>query len=374
MTDTDGVTSPSRLRRSWRWGAFAALAAVLACLPSLAGVLPASADGLPADELLRRVRASGTVGWSGFGESRGGLVLPDVRELGDLPGLVGGTTRTRTWWRSPADWRVDTLSLVGETDVATDATGSWTWVSADRTATRLSGELPVRLPQAADLLAPVLGRRLAGTPDVRPAPLPGRRVAGRETQGLRLLPADPSTTTVDAVDLWVEPGTGLPLEVEVRAGGQALPSLTTLLLDLDLTRPDVARTVFTPPPDAAVTTSQAPDLASRIDQFAPYRLPGTLAGLPRSDRADVLRGAGGVATYGNGFGTFAVVPLPRDLGRTVRTRLAATDGVIDTPLVSGLVRRADRRTYLLAGTVPPALLERALAELAAQPPPFLGGP
>lgn len=372
MTDTGRVTPLARLRRGWRWGALAILVAVLVGLPSLAAARPASTAAPSPAELLARVRSSADVGWSGYGESRGALVVPDVRELGDLPSLVGGTTRLRAWWRGPDSWRVDALALAGETDVITDPAGSWTWDSADRTATRLNGQLPVRLPQAPDLLAPPLGRRLAGAPDVTPSALPARRVAGRSASGLRLTPTDPAGTTVASVDLWVEPDTGLPLEVQVRADGQDAPSLTSLLLDLDLTRPSIASTTFTPPPQATVSTGRAPDLAARIDGFAPFLLPDTLAGAPRTDAVDAFRTVRGVATYGRGFATYVVIPLPRDVGRTVLTKLAQYDGRIQTPLVSGLVARADRRTYLLAGTVPAAVLDRALAELAADPPPFRG--
>jgi hypothetical protein len=62
----------------------AALLGVLLSLPSLAGALPAScrSSGPPSLSpagLLERIRAPALVGWSGYGESRGSLVLPDVR-------------------------------------------------------------------------------------------------------------------------------------------------------------------------------------------------------------------------------------------------------------------------------------------------------
>ncbi|MCW2679842.1 MAG: hypothetical protein JWM62_1243 [Frankiales bacterium] len=88
--------------RGWRWGVVAALVGGLLSLPSLAGALPADGSTLSPAGLLERIRASDGVGWSGYGESRGTLVLPDVRELGDLPGLFAGTTRARAWWRGPS--------------------------------------------------------------------------------------------------------------------------------------------------------------------------------------------------------------------------------------------------------------------------------
>lgn len=363
--------------RGWRWGVVAALLAVLLALPSLAGALPARLSarpsGLSAAGLLERVLASDTVGWSGYGESRGRLVLPDVRELGELPGLFAGTTRTRAWWRSPDQWRVDALTLVGEVDTTRDPNGGWTWNSADRRALRIVGELDVRLPTAADLLAPALGHRLAGTQDVEVSSLPARRVAGRSADGLRLVPRDPARTTVGRVDLWADVGTGLPLRVEVSAVGEGEPVLTAVLLDLSLTPPPVSLTDFRRPRNADVTVGDAPDVAALADRFAPYVLPDVLAGLPRRPRSPLSTG-GGVGTYGDGFTALAVLPLPGDLGRRLLSRIddESDDGrtaYVTTPLVSAVVGLGDRdRAYLVAGTVPEPLLTAALEQLRAAPP------
>ena len=351
----------------------ALLVGLLGALPSLAGARPVEPSGIAAAELLERVRTSDTVGWSGYGASRGSLVLPDVSELADVPSLVGGTTRARAWWRGPQDWRVDALSLVGETDTTRDARGGWTWQSADRRATRISGELDVRLPRAADLLAPTLGQRLSRTADVTASRLPDRRVAGRSAAGLRLTPTRPEQTTIGSVEMWVEPRTGLPLRVEVRAAGATDSVLQTSLLDLELAMPSPERTVFRPTRGASVTTVDAPDLAALADRFAPYLLPDELAGLPRRPRS-VLSVGGGVGTYGDGFTAVALVPLPHDLAGDIIRRVApdgdGTAADISTPLVNALVSHDEPGdAYLLAGTVPPELLRTALAQLRADPPP-----
>jgi len=359
--------------RSWRWGAVAASVAVLAALPSAVGALPAAHSDVSAEQLRARVRASAAVAWSGTSESRGGVALPDVQELGDLPGLLGGTVRTRTWWRGPADWRVDEQRLTGEQDVIVQGARTTTWDSADNTVERLFGELPVRLPRAADLLAPVLGRRLAGARDAVASRLPERRVAGRSAAGLRLVPSDPAASTVASVDLWADPQTGLPLLVELRAEGQERPVLTTLVLDLDLDVPPAARTAFRVPRTATVTTSEVPDLAAQIDRAVPYALPALLAGAPRAGIGG-LQEARGVGTYGGGLASYAVVPLPPDVAFTLLRRLSATGGNrITTPLVNGLVDVERDRSYLLVGTVPQGQLDAALAELRADPPPRTDG-
>ncbi len=353
-----------------RWAVVAALVAGLVSLPSLAGALPADRSTLRPEQLLERVRASDGVGWSGYGTSRGTLVVPDVRELSDLPGLVGETTRARAWWRGPDDWRVDQLTAVGERDTTRDASGGWTWDSEDRRAVRLEGALDLRLPAAADLLAPVLGHRLAGTTDVEISALPPRRVAGRSADGLRLVPRDPALTTVRSVDLWAEPRTGLVLALEVRTSA-ATPSLTSTLLDLDLATPPGSLTSFPVLPGAVV--GAAPDIAEAADRFAPYALPDVLAGLPRRDRSPLGTGSG-VGTYGDGLAAFALVPLPTDLGQRLLRRVDPDDddrtAEISTPLVNAVVARAGRgRAYLLVGLVPQDRLARALLQLRAAPPP-----
>ena len=352
----------------------AALVAVLAALPSAVGALPAARSDLTAEQLRDRVRSSAGVGWSGTAESRAGLALPDVRELGDLPALLGGTTRTRTWWRAPDQWRVDEQRLTGEQDVIADRGSTTTWDSADNRADVLFGELPVRLPQPVDLLAPVLGRRLAGAPGTVLSRLPERRVAGRSAAGLRLVPAEPATSTVDAVDLWADPDTGLPLRVEVRARGEQRPVLTSLLLDLDLEVPPTERVRFALPESAQISVDQVPDIAAAVDRAVPFLLPDVLAGAGRAQVAG-LEQARGVGTYGAGLSAFAVVPLPADVAGRLRRRLAVTGGTrLSTPLVQGLLGGGGDRSYLLVGTVPPEVLDRALAELVAQPPPRTDGP
>lgn len=347
----------------------ALLVAALTALPSLVGALPAARSDIPAEQLRARVRASASVGWSGTSESRAGLALPDVRDLGDLPALLSSTTRTRTWWRGPQEWRVDQVGLTGETDVVTGPGTTRTWSSADRRLDVLTGELPVRLPRADDLLAPVLGRRLAGAQGAVASRLPERRVAGVSAAGLRLVPADPTTSTVSAVDLWADPGTGLPLRVELRAQGQEAPVLTSLVLDLDLRTPSVERTRLEVPADTDVRTDEAPDIAAQIDRQVPYLLPPVLGGAPRQVVGG-LEQARGVGTYGRGLGSFVVVPLPRDVADRLASRITVTgSNRLSTPLVTGLLASTGRRTYLLLGTVPPPVLDAALRDLVRSPPP-----
>lgn len=355
----------------WRWCVALSLVGVLISLPSAVGAWPAQEPSVGAATLLARVRVSDEAAWSGYGEVRGDLVLPDVPALEDLPELISGRTRLRAWWRGPAQFRVDALSLANESDVVVSGGATWTWESGDRIATLLRGDADVRLPRAADLVAPALGARLARSAALVVEARPARRLAGRDAAGLRLRPADPSLTTVDRIDLWVEPATGLALRVEVHARGGEGAALTSVLLDVDLSAPPASRTRFAPPPDARVDAVVAPDIAAAADRFSPYRLPATVAGLPRRTDAGDQRG---VATYGSGLTALTVVPLRwRSAGRLLRAlegdvAIVSGEAEISTALVQGRVTRDASRGYLLIGTVPQDVISTALSELRRHPP------
>lgn len=357
--------------KRWRWVVTAALVAALMSVPALAQLLPAGSTDLTAQQLRATLRDSAAVPWEGLGESRVDLPIPDVDELGDVPDLLGSKTRTRTTWVSPDRWRIDQLDIASETDTIHDGDRTTTWNSADRTATTVAGDLPVRLPRAGDLSAPVLGRRLAATPETTLTRLDERRVAGRTAAGIRLSPKNPERTTISSIDIWVDPDSGLALRVEVRAPGQRNPVLTSLLLDLDVGSADAGRLDFVPPSTAQVTTSDAPDVAAQIDRFAPFLLPPVLAGDQRSNATGVTNG--GVAVYGQGVQAYAVIPLARGVARRV-LRAAGPDGLLETPLVNALVARDDAhggRVYLLVGTVPSTTLTAGLAALLKDPPPLV---
>ena len=86
-------------RGTWRWAAVAAGVAVLVSLPLAVGALPARPSEVSATDLLRKVKASGAVGHSGYAESVGGLVLPLTTDFTALTSLFGDRTRIR-WPRT----------------------------------------------------------------------------------------------------------------------------------------------------------------------------------------------------------------------------------------------------------------------------------
>jgi hypothetical protein len=356
-------------RRGWRWVAVGVGVGVLVTLPVAVRGLPVPDSSVSAEGLLERVKASATVPYQGYAESRGRIGLPDVPRAGRVVALLGETTRMRAWVAGPESWRVDELTPVGERDLYRDRWGTWSWDSGERRAVATGGEeAAVRFARPADLLPPELGRRVAAAAEPgevgRIAP---RRVAGVEAPGLRITPRSPDTTVARA-ELWVEPATGLPLRVELTARGAGGPVLTSAFLDLRRQAPDPTLLRFSVPDDAEVQSDDAPDVARAIDRFSPFVLPDLLAGEPR--RTQVARAA---STYGRGFDLVAALAFPARFTTRTREFLAkvptrsgpwGTASVVATPLLNGMVFERDGVAYALAGTVTQPVLERAAAELA----------
>lgn len=348
--------------------------AVLVSLPLAVGALPARTDPTSAADLLESVRRSGMQGYSGYAEAVGGLRLPLTDDFSALTDLFGDRSRLRVWWRGEQDWRVDTVQATGETGLYRDVEGLWTWEYERGTALRTT-DPAIRLPRAADLEPAALGRRLLS--EARPAELsrlPARRVANRSAPGLRLRPADPGST-VERVDVWVDRGTGVPLRVEVYgAGAPARPVVETAYLDFSADLPPVGTTWFSPPYPGRVRSELNPDLAAAINVFSPVVPPLELAGLPVRTRVE---GLGSVGTYGTGLTVLVAVPLPGRVSRPLREQLSGTPGITVTPLGLRLAvgplsllltDPPGRRGWLLTGTVSADTLDRAAAEIAANPP------
>ena len=264
---------------SWRWAVVALGVAVVVSLPTAIGALPARSSELSATELLAKVKASGSVGHSGYAESVGGLDLPLTDDFTALTSLLGDRTRIRSWWRSDEDWRVDAVQTTGEAGTYRDPSGIWSWDYEQDTIVRTS-EPTVRLPRVSDVEPAALARRLlseARASDV--SRIPSRRVAGRDAAGLRLRPSD-NGTTIDRVDVWVDPATGLALRVEIYGKDTPRPVLETAFLDFSAQTPPASATRFSPAEPGRIRGETNPDLAAAINVFAPVIPPTTLAGLP----------------------------------------------------------------------------------------------
>ena len=93
-------------------------------------------------------------------------------------------------------------------------------------------------------------RRRHDSPRCRPSGWPGGRRPGCGS------PRPTGRTTVGHIDVWADPGTGLPVQVEVTGRGAATPVLVSRFLDLSLRAPDPA--VLVPPVATPGMTSRSP--------------------------------------------------------------------------------------------------------------------
>jgi hypothetical protein len=355
-----------------RWAVVVCGVAALCALPAVIAALPVPGSNLTAAQLRARMMASAGAPYQGYAESDVDLDLPALPDLGNVTGLLDGITDQYAWYRSPDQWRADTLTAAGEDDVYQTPQGTFLWDYARNLFTQVIGAQPVRLPRAADLLPPPLARRLlsyAGSA-TRISRVPSQRVAGVDAAGLRLVPADPSST-IGAVDIWANPATGLPVQVEVFGRGAGAPVLTARFLDLSQGRPALSTVTPDSAPGVGFTRTQLPDVSGILNGFGPA-LPDSLAGL---GRVASPTGLADVAAYGAGFSRFAVLPLPANVGtQALNAALAAggqinlTNGtgvLIKTPLLTVLLARSEYGgpTFLLTGAVTPALLQHAAAGL-----------
>jgi hypothetical protein len=403
--------------QAWRrWAVVVCGVAAMCALPAVIAALPVPGSDLSAAQLRARIMASASAPYQGYAESDVDLDLPPLPELGNVTGLLDGITDQYAWYRSPEHWRADTLTTAGEDDTYQTPQGTVLWDYARNLYTRVTGAQPVRLPRAADLLPPALARRMLGYAGsaTRISTVAPQRVAGVDAAGLRLIPDDPSST-IRAVDIWADPGTGLPVQVEVFGRGGGAPVLVSRFLDLSQSRPSLAAVTPDPAPGTGYTTTTLPNVSGVLNGFGPA-LPDSLAGLGRSasplpkDCGAVTAPAAGapvkflvprrgarpgkprrnvrvppsrcaqgglddVAAYGAGFSRFAVLPLPAGVGTSAlnaalaagaEVKLSGGIGVlIRTPLLTVLLARSTYGgpTFLFTGAVTGALLQRAAAQL-----------
>jgi hypothetical protein len=362
------VVSRAALRR---WAAVVAGTAAICAVPAVVAAWPVPASALSAAGLRARIEASAAVPYQGYAESNVDLNLPSLPDLGNVVSLLDGTTDQYAWYRSPAEWRADVLTAAGENDTYQTNAGTFTWSYSGNLLTQIFGSEPVRLPRAADLLPPALARRLLSLAG-RAASfsrLPTQRVAGVDAAGLRIVPAS-KVTTVGAVDVWADPATGLPVQVEIFARGAAAPLLVTRFLNVSLTRPPLSTVTPQPAPGVGYTSTRLPDVSRILNQFGPP-LPYQLAGFGEVANPG---GLADVAAYGSGLARFVVLPLPASTGsaamsaaKSVGASIKISGGTAEliqaSLLTVVLVSVPGGLVYLLTGAVTPITLDHAATAL-----------
>ncbi|GAA1769130.1 hypothetical protein GCM10009795_014200 [Nocardioides hankookensis] len=335
-------------------------------VPAALHALPARTSDVTATELLDQVRAAEQHPWSGYVQTEGTLALPVADDFSDVGALFSDSTRMRAWWRGSDDWRVDRLLVSGETDLVHQHGVTIEW-SYERDRARISRDPDIRLPRTADLVPPVLAERLlrdVTADDVRR--IAARRVAGVSAPGLRVEPAAPQSS-VDHVDLWADPDSGVPLRIDVYAAGDASPAFVTQLRDFSATRPALSTTTFDGAPGIEVDHDDVLDIADAANQYAPFRPPATVGGLAMSSGSD-----GAVGVYGVGITQLIAIPMRGREAGPLREQLRQTPDVATSasgtlvtagPLGVLLTGADDDGGWLITGTVTTDTLRRAAVDL-----------
>ncbi|MDQ3096423.1 MAG: transcriptional regulator [Actinomycetota bacterium] len=361
-----------------RWICVAVALALLIGVPLGIRALPREDSTITASALLDRIEGSRDLSYSGYIETLGTLQLPVADNFTDVGELFGERTRMRAWWRDADEWRVDKLLATGETDIFHDASGTTLWDYEKSRLTR-TVDADIRLPRASDLLPPELAHRLLADVDRADlSRLPTERIAGRDAPGLRLSPGA-SQSSVDHVDVWADPDTGLAVRVEVFARGAETAALTTRFLSLSLEKPSRSTTAFSIAPGAEVEYDEVIDIAAAANLYAPLKPPHVLAGLTRSSSSRKLRAVG---VYGAGVTQLIAIPLWDRAAEPLREQLRLTPGVRQRAVGDGLnvgplnvlLTESDGGGgWLITGTVTRATLLRAGRQLDDEVT-YLGGP
>lgn len=361
-----------------RWAVVAGVVVLLCALPTIDSALPVSVPRLAPARLRAHIMASAGTPYAGYAESDASFGLPPLEGLGGVTSLVDGVTRMRVWQATPNDWRVDVLSDVGENDTYQTPHGSYVWSSQNELLTQVVGKYPIRLPRPADFVPPALALRLLreASGQARLTGLPARRVAGISAVGLRLIPADPAST-IAQVDIWAEPGSWIPVQVEIFGHGSSQPAIESQFLQVSSWQPNQATLTPQRGPGTTYTKTDATDLSGALSDLGPVILPSSLAG---RGRAASPLGFSQVGVYGHGLATFVVLEIGGSAGLGLISG-ARTDGgtplkgakwsgvVISSRIITAVLLHPHRAsgTFVLAGFVNRQLLERAAGDLAANP-------
>ena len=355
--------------RARRWLAVCTAVGALAVTPALIGARPAADSGARADQLVEQALGSEHVAHQGLVQVDGRLGLPSLPVESSGLTLVDQSTRIRSWWTSSDAWRTDVLRTGGQqTEFATaDGTRQWDYEQNTVDDHIITGN--VRLPRAEDLLPPAAGRSLLAwiSPEDRVRRIGARIVAGRTADGVRVEPGD-DRSSVGHLDVWIDPNTGLPLQLDVYAHGAGQPAFSTRFMDLSYDRPAAALTHPAMTPTARYELTVRRDLLAYVSATGRALFPAKIGSFP------ALTGVGlpaGIATYGGGFARIALVQLParfapRVLDSLVGTPARAAAGgrlvILGSALLQVAILQPDSGgTYLLAGT----LTSTAMAGTAA---------
>ena len=398
-------------RRMWLALALG-IAAILAVVGALAGLrsmaASASPEKLSNEELLSKVARAPEKApdFSATLTVEQSLIPAQLLEAAgqDSGFAASGPQTARVWYGGQDKVRAELQGDNGDRIFVHD--GERVWVYNGATNTLKTGERPTepRASEQPDVENPPnpaevdrMLAELAPTSELtQGAPV---RYAGREAYVLTLSPRDENSTLVNHGRALIDSETFLPLELSLYAQGRPDPVFSWRVSDLDVGPIPAERFTFQVPPGARVVPfdggrKERPEPGMRADVGQPSEVKtvaeaqrsvdfeiGELANPPdgRELTGVYLKGVDGVVlTYGSGWGTVVLAQGQQESGAALPQSgaqggdlalptVALGDGVeateLSTPIGTGLRWNAGGVSYVLAGSVPAAELERAAQEL-----------
>ena len=381
------------------------VAAILAVVGLLAGLRSLGASAYPEElsdgELLSRVAAA-PENAPDFGATltvEQSLVPAQLLEASGQEGgfAASGPQSARVWYSGPDRVRAELQGENGDRVFVQNGQRIWVYDGAtnelktgERPQEPSASEQPEEAPPSPAEVDRMLSE-LAPTSELsQGTPV---RYAGREAYVLTLRPKDEASTLVERGRALIDSQTYLPLQLSLYAESAPDPVFSWSVSDLDVGPVPAERFHFQVPPGADVVAldenedRRTPEVhaatepreletvgqAQRLVGFEILQLTN-----PPGDRELTgvgLKDPGVVLTYGSGWGTVVLAQAPEETdapqsGGADDLALPKVDlggGVeateLSTPVGSALRWSAGGVSYVLAGSVPAAELERAARDL-----------
>lgn len=388
------------------------IAAVIAVVGALAGMraiaASASPEKLSNEELLSKVARAPEKApdFSATLTVEQSLIPAQLLEAAgqDSGFAASGPQTVRVWYGGPDKVRAELQGDNGDRIFVHDGERVWAYNGA--TNTLKTGERPTEpraseQPDAEDPPNPAEVDRMLAELAPTSELTQGTPVsyAGREAYVLTLSPRDEDSTLVGRGRALIDSESFLPLELSLYAQGRPDPVFSWRVSDLEVAPIPAERFTFQVPPGATVVPFDKdkgerpePGMSAGAEQPSEVKTVaeaqrrvdfeiGELANPPdgRELTGVYLKGSDGVVlTYGSGWGTVVLAQGPEESGAALPQpgaqggdlalpTVALGDGVeateLSTPIGTGLRWNAGGVSYVLAGSVPAADLERAAREL-----------
>jgi outer membrane lipoprotein-sorting protein len=379
--------APSARRRTLRWSAPFATAAVIALIVAVPGLSAASTPSLAAvtpAQLIAKIEQVKVNNLSGSLNLTPNLGIPNLSALTNAAGggghgaaafsptdLLSGTHQALVWFAGPDKSRVALLQSLAETDVVHNGHDVWLWDSTSKKVTHYT------------LAAGATAGTKAGTQGVPAATDPAEAVQTPQQMADHLLAQiTPSTavsvgspvtvakqkayqlilaphsaaSTIDHAVIAVDSVTGLPLQVQIFAKGQKAAALKLGFGKIDYSTPAASQFAFKAPAGSTVTNKTVTDKAGAGSSHA--------ATPDKNANPAVDSNANQSVTVGQDWTSVAIfrgVQIPKQLNQYLQAATSVMNGqakLLPTSLVNILVLNDGR---VAVGAVNASALEAAVA-------------